>query len=142
MVKNGSELFAVPALKLLVTCIYIGSVDQLEKTQKANGVVVQDDPDTILRLMEKIDVLFAKIKVSPPDTAKVYGRVLALLVRDLVPAKDVLTKVVKELIVSQPHVTVVAQVLHQVSAITKEISILLLLKRKCVFTHPGLPVFN
>ena len=132
VVKKGNEQVALPALQLLMTCIYIGmainivnkcltdlisfisgSVDQLEKTQKSNGVV-QDDPETILRLMEKVDVMFAKIKVSPPDTAKVYGQTLAFIVRDLIPAKDVLTKVIKELIISQPHIDVVAQILHQV----------------------------
>lgn len=113
VVKKGHEPFAMPALQFLVTCVYVGSVDQLERTQKANGVV-QEDPDTMLRLMEKIDVLFAKVKVSPPAIARVYGRVLSLLVRDLVPAKDVLTKAIKELITSQPHVAVVAQILHQV----------------------------
>lgn len=88
-------------------------MDQLEKTQKCNGVV-QDDPETILRLMEKVDVLFAKIKVSAPETAHVYGQVLSLIVRDLIPAKDVLTKVIKEMLISQPHIEVVAQILHQV----------------------------
>lgn len=122
VVKKGHEPFAMPALQLLVTCVYVGSVDQLERTQKANGVV-QEDPDTMLRLMEKIDVLFAKVKVSPPATARVYGRVLSLLVRDLVPAKDVLTKAIKELITSQPHVAVVAQILHQVGKITLSIRI-------------------
>lgn len=98
----------------MVEChVLLGSVDQLEKTQKCNGVV-QDDPETILRLSEKVDVLFAKIKVSAPDMALVYGRVLALIVRDLIPAKDVLTKTIKELISSQPHNHVVARILHQV----------------------------
>lgn len=92
---------------------FAGSVDQLEKTQKSNGVV-QDDPEIVLRLLEKIDVLFSKIKVSPPDIAAVYGQVLSLLIRDLIPAKDVLTKVIKEMIISQPHYKVVAQILHQV----------------------------
>lgn len=59
-------------------------------------------------------MLFAKIKVSPPDTARVYGQVLSLIVRDLIPAKDVLTKVIKEMIISQPHIEVVALILHQV----------------------------
>lgn len=85
----------------------------MEKTQISNGVV-QDDPEIVLRLLEKIDVLFSKIKVSPPDTAEVYGQVLSLLIRDLIPAKDVLTKVIKEMIISQPHYKVVAQILHQV----------------------------
>lgn len=88
-------------------------MDQLEKTQKSNGVV-QDDPETILRLSEKIDVLFSKIKVSPAATAQVYGEVLSRIIRDLIPAKDVLTKVIKEMIIPQPHVQIVAEVLHQV----------------------------
>lgn len=86
----------------------------MEKTQRSNGVV-QDDPETTLRLMEKVDVLFAKIKVSPPDVAQVYGQVLSQIIRDLIPSKDVLTKVIKEMIISQPHIQVVAQILHQVS---------------------------
>lgn len=65
--------------------------------------------------MEKIDVLFNKIKMSGPAVAQIYGLVLANLIRDLIPAKDVLTKVIKEMIITtQPHIDVMAQILHQV----------------------------
>lgn len=92
----------------------LGSSEQLERTQLSNGVV-QDDPETILNLMEKIDVLFNKIKMSGPSVARVYGMVLAHVIRDLIPAKDVLTKVIKEMIKStQPHIDLMVHILHQV----------------------------
>lgn len=86
----------------------------MEKTQKSNGVV-QDEPETILRMVEKVDVLFGRIKVAPPATAAVYAQVLSIIIRDLLPAKDVLTKAIKELMISQP---VVAKILFQVGILS------------------------
>lgn len=86
----------------------------MEKTEKSNGVV-QDDPEIILQLTEKIDVLFNRIKLSTPETAIIYGDVLSQITKDLVPANEILTKVIKEMLVStQPHVNVIAKVLFQV----------------------------
>lgn len=139
--KLENEQFSLLALKLLVTCMYIGELfaesfnmtlfrflkfndlfnsmkgsnDQLENTEKCNGIV-QDEPEVIMFSTEKIDILFQRIKLATRPAAHIYGNVLCQMTHDLVPPKEVLTKVIKEfLTVSQPHCEVIARVLFEVN---------------------------
>lgn len=64
---------------------------------------------------EKIETCFQRIKLATRPAAHIYGSVLCQLIYDLVPPKELLTKVIKEfLTVSQPHCEVIARVLFQV----------------------------
>lgn len=107
---------------IIFTCEIIiifltGSAEQLENTELSNGIV-QDDPEIIVQSTEKIDVLFNRIKIATVDAANIYGDVLCQLTTDLVPPKEILTKVIKELLtLSQPHCEVIAKILFQVSYI-------------------------
>lgn len=92
----------------------IGSNDQLENTERCNGIV-QDEPEVIVQSTEKIEILFNRIKLSTKTAAHIYGNVLCQLTHDLVPPKELLTKVIKELLTtSQPHCEVIAKVLFEV----------------------------
>lgn len=114
LVKLENEQFSLMALKLLVTCMYTGSNEQLENTEKCNGIV-QDEPEVIILSTEKIEILFQRIKLATRPAANIYGNVLCQITHDLVPPKEVLTKVIKEfLTVSQPHCEVIARVLFEV----------------------------
>lgn len=69
-----------------------------------------------MQTTEKIEILFQRIKLATRPAAHIYGNVLCQLTHDLVPPKEVLTKVIKEfLTVSQPHSEVIASVLFQVN---------------------------
>lgn len=86
----------------------------MENTERCNGIV-QDEPEVIMQTTEKIEILFQRIKLATSPAAHIYGNVLCQLAHDLVPAKELLTKVIKELLtVSQPHCEVIAKVLFQV----------------------------
>ncbi|GAB0090643.1 huntingtin [Sergentomyia squamirostris] len=114
LVKSDNEKFSIPALKLLISCMYIGSASQLENTEHSNGIV-QDEPEVIVQSTEKIDVLFLKIKSSSPEAASIIGNVLCQITRDLLPPNEILTKVIKELLsLTQPHSEVVAKIVFQV----------------------------
>lgn len=92
----------------------IGSNEQLENTERCNGIV-QDEPEVIMQTTEKIEILFQRIKLATSSAAHIYGNVLCQLTNDLVPPKELLTKVIKEfLTVSQPHCDVIAKVVFQV----------------------------
>lgn len=81
---------------------------------------MQDEPEVIMQTTEKIEILFQRIKLATRPSAHVYGNVLCQLTHDLVPPKEILTKVIKEfLTVSQPHCEVIARVLFQVRKIEK-----------------------
>lgn len=133
MVKIENEEFSIPALKLLITCMYIGefyffkmkylnefflyikgSAEQIENTEHSNGIV-QDEPEVIVESLEKIDVLFMRIKSVKLDSAEIFGNALCQIVKDLVPPNEILTKVIKELLtLSQPHCEVIAKIVFQV----------------------------
>ena len=58
------------------------------------------------------------IKSSSKFAANIYGEVLCQIIRDLVPPKEILTKVIKEfLAINQPHCDVIARIVHQVNLI-------------------------
>lgn len=90
----------------------------MENTERSNGIV-QDEPEIIVQCTEKVDVLFNRIKLSTREAAQIYGNILCQLTHDLVPPKEVLTKVIKELLtLSQPHCEVIARILFQVTVLT------------------------
>uniref|UniRef100_A0A1B0B3C5 Huntingtin n=1 Tax=Glossina palpalis gambiensis TaxID=67801 RepID=A0A1B0B3C5_9MUSC len=114
LAKVENEKFSIPALKLLVSCIYIGSLKQLENTELSNGIV-HDDPEIIVQQTDKVDVLLQCIKTATRETAWIYGKILCQIIRDLVPPKEILTKVIKELLaINHPHSDVIAMIVFQV----------------------------
>ncbi|XP_031632927.1 huntingtin [Contarinia nasturtii] len=114
LVKLENEQFSLSALKLLMTCMYIGSNEQLENTERCNGIV-QDEPEVIMQTTEKIEIFYQRIKLATSPGAHIYGYALCQLTHDLVPPKELLTKVIKEfLTVSQPHCEVIATLVFQV----------------------------
>lgn len=115
--------------------------EQLENTELSNGIV-QDEPEVILRSTEKIDILFNRIKVSTTEAAHIYGSILCQLTCDLVPPKELLTKVIKELLtISQPHCEVIAKVLFQVFRSAIDSSYLPLLQDWLICSLPNFLVF-
>ncbi|XP_046806711.1 uncharacterized protein LOC111675673 isoform X2 [Lucilia cuprina] len=114
LAKLENEKFSIPALKLLLSCIYVGSAKQLENTELSNGIV-QDDPEIIAQQTDKVDILLQCIKTATEEAAWIYGQVLCQMIRDLVPPKEILTKVIKEfLAINQPHSDVIAMIVFQV----------------------------
>lgn len=112
--KMENKLFSIGGLKLLVTCLYIGSLEQLENTEKSNGIV-QDEPEILMQSTEKIEILFTRIRTATIDEAEVYGKVLGQILKDLLPPNEILTKVVKELLImNQSNCVCIATIIHQV----------------------------
>lgn len=113
--KMENKNFSFGGLKLLVTCMYMGSLEQLENTEMSNGIV-QDEPEIVMQSTEKIEILFNRIRIATVDEAEVYGRVLGQILKDLLPPNEILTKIIKELLIlNQSNVFVIAKIIHQVS---------------------------
>jgi huntingtin len=92
----------------------MGSLEQLENTEKSNGIV-QDEPEIVMQSTEKIEVLFNRIRGATVDEAEVYGMVLAQVLKDLLPPNEVLTKIIKELLMmNQSNTIVISKIVHQV----------------------------
>jgi huntingtin len=114
LLKSENRSFSIGGLKLLVTCMYIGSLQQLENTEKSNGIV-QDEPEIVMQSTEKIEILFNRIRNATADEAEVFGRVLGRILKDLLPPNEVLTKIIKELLIlNQSNTIIIAKILHQV----------------------------
>lgn len=109
-----NKLFSIGGLKVLVTCLYIGSLEQLETTEKSNGIV-QDEPEILMQSTEKIEILFTRIRTATIDEAVIYGKVLGQILKDLLPPNEILTKVIKELLImNQSNCVCIATIIHQV----------------------------
>lgn len=103
---------------------------------------MQDEPEIIIQTTEKIDILFNRIKLSTIDAAHIYGNVLCQLTNDLVPPKEVLTKVIKELLtISQPHCEVIAKIVFQVFRSAIDSSYLALLQDWLICSLPNFLIF-
>uniref|UniRef100_A0A182YG60 Uncharacterized protein n=1 Tax=Anopheles stephensi TaxID=30069 RepID=A0A182YG60_ANOST len=136
LVKIDNEIFSLSALKLLVTCIYRSCNEQLESTERCNGIV-QDEPDIIVQQIDKIEILFAKIRTTTPQGAKVFGDVLCQLIRDLLPPNEILTKVFKELMMNQPNPDIIAGVTYQLFRSAIDASYLALLQEWLLCSLPN-----
>ncbi|XP_068709184.1 huntingtin-like [Montipora foliosa] len=107
---------AISALGLLVTCMYTGKIGD-----RASGIYPQPDTveyateDSLLIAMERVTVLFDRIRKGVPSEAKVVARVLPPLLLDFFPVQEIMNKVIGEFLSSQqPHPEFMAQVLFEV----------------------------
>lgn len=117
LIKIDNHVYSFGALKLLTTCMYTDSLEQLENTEKSNGIV-QDEPEVIIHQFEKIETIFLRIRTATGEEAEIYGKVLAEMIRNLIPPNEILTKVIKEfLIQNQANTIVIAKIIHQVRLI-------------------------
>ncbi|KAJ6637731.1 Huntingtin [Pseudolycoriella hygida] len=139
--KSTNEAFSIPALKLLITCLYISSNEQLKNTEISNGIV-QDEPEVILQSTERIDILFQRIKYTTPGMGEVFGNVLCQMIRDLVPPNEILTKVIKEFLsLNQPQCEVIAKILFHVFRSAIDSDSLTLLQDWLICSFPNFLMF-
>ncbi|CAO1418775.1 unnamed protein product [Diamesa serratosioi] len=128
LLKMDNKLYSMGGLKLLISCLYVGSLEQLENTDKSNGIV-QDEPEIIIQSTEKIEILFHRIRTATSDEAEIYGQVLGQMVKDLLPPNEILTKVIKELLImNQSNTVIIAKIIHQVFRSAIDSSYLVLLQ--------------
>ncbi|XP_005093645.2 huntingtin [Aplysia californica] len=116
---------ALAALGLMFTCMYSGkSVDQYsprpreEQTFGEPGFeLLHQDPDSLILAMERVTVLFDRIKKGYPYEARVITRLLPAFLADFFPAQDIMNKVIGEFLSAhQPYPYLIAKVVFQVFA--------------------------
>ena len=74
----------------------------------------QEDPERVMKDMEKINALFNKLKKSYPNEAETVGEVLSYVLMDFT-ASDIVTRVIQEFLSSQqPHQKILAGLLFKV----------------------------
>ncbi|KAK3589444.1 hypothetical protein CHS0354_020780 [Potamilus streckersoni] len=116
---------ALAALGLLFTCMYSGKQyeqysprprDQDPMTfNLEDQVVMLEDPESLILAMERVTVLFDRIKKGYPHEARVISRILPSFLADFFPPQDIMNKVIGEFISSQqPYPQLIARVVFQV----------------------------
>ncbi|XP_076812038.1 huntingtin-like isoform X3 [Clavelina lepadiformis] len=110
---------ATAACGLMLTCMYCGRMrvsGQNDVLNPNDGPQEQEDAiETRLLAMERISLLFERIKKGYAKDARIMARVLPRVLDDFFPAQDVMNKVIAEFISTlQPFPDLIAQVVHQV----------------------------
>uniref|UniRef100_A0A7N5ZWY4 Huntingtin n=1 Tax=Anabas testudineus TaxID=64144 RepID=A0A7N5ZWY4_ANATE len=110
---------AMAALGLMLTCMYTGKKDCKEKASPAGRPAHSDpqapDSESIIVAMERISVLFDRIRKGLPSEARVVSRILPQFLEDFFPPQDVMNKVIGEFLSNQqPYPQFMATVVYKV----------------------------
>ncbi|KAH3787333.1 hypothetical protein DPMN_165455 [Dreissena polymorpha] len=114
---------ALAALGLLFTCMYSGKqYDGYSPRPRDQGAFNMDepqnllqDPESLIVAMERVTVLFDRIKKGYPYEARVITQVLPAFLADFFPAQDIMNKVIGEFLSNQqPYPHLIARVVFQV----------------------------
>ncbi|BES96378.1 huntingtin [Nesidiocoris tenuis] len=99
----------LPALQLLLSCIYSGKTKKEITTEESTNL-----PSDI-EILEKTSVLFDKIKKGYPVEVEIVCEILPSVLSDFFPVLDVSTKVISEFLSpNQPHKKNMAAMVFQV----------------------------
>ncbi|XP_078588724.1 huntingtin-like isoform X3 [Branchiostoma floridae x Branchiostoma japonicum] len=108
---------AIAALGLMLTCMYTGkdSGDTGSDTGSGRSEPTTPDNESLIVAMERVTVLFDRIRKGFPCEARVVARILPTFLDDFFPAQDIMNKVIGEFLSSQqPHPQLMAKVLYDV----------------------------
>ncbi|KAM6440076.1 huntingtin isoform 3-T3 [Liasis olivaceus] len=105
---------AMAALGLMLTCMYTGK----EKVSPGRGTdhhQAVPDSESVIVAMERVSVLFDRVRKGFPFEARVVTRILPQFLDDFFPPQDVMNKVIGEFLSNQqPYPQFMAKVLYKV----------------------------
>ncbi|XP_013398873.1 huntingtin [Lingula anatina] len=118
---------ALAALGLMLTCMYAGKQgDQYTPSVHSETtffielpaeVPIPQDPESLIVAMERVTVLFDRIRKGFPFEAQVLTQILPSFLTDFFPPQDIMNKVIGEFLSSQqPHPQLMARVVFEVFA--------------------------
>ncbi|XP_050730332.1 huntingtin-like isoform X2 [Eriocheir sinensis] len=115
LVLNGTPSTSIAALPLFITALYANVRNNAALEPGVSQDSNASDPETLLLVMEKLSVFFDRIRVGYPHEAGVVAGLLGPCLLDILPASQILNKVITEYISShQPHPHLLASTLFQV----------------------------
>uniref|UniRef100_A0A8C2S1Q9 Huntingtin n=2 Tax=Capra hircus TaxID=9925 RepID=A0A8C2S1Q9_CAPHI len=105
---------AMAALGLMLTCMYTGK-EKVSPGRASEPSPTAPDSESVIVAMERVSVLFDRIRKGFPCEARVVARVLPQFLDDFFPPQDVMNKVIGEFLSSQqPYPQLMATVVYQV----------------------------
>ncbi|XP_033632694.1 huntingtin-like isoform X2 [Asterias rubens] len=111
-----SPLHAMSALGLLLTSMYTQKDKQTQGTDyQSERECESHDPESQVMAMERISVLFDRIRKGYPSEARAVAQILPACVSDFFSLQDVMNKVIGEFLSNQqPHPQLMATVVFKV----------------------------
>ncbi|XP_010770173.1 huntingtin [Notothenia coriiceps] len=108
---------AMAALGLMLTCMYTGKEKASPASRPAHSDPQAPDSESIIVAMERVSVLFDRIRKGLPSEARVVARILPQFLDDFFPPQDVMNKVIGEFLSNQqPYPQFMATVVYKVSS--------------------------
>ncbi|XP_014488672.1 PREDICTED: huntingtin isoform X2 [Dinoponera quadriceps] len=112
--KQPSPLLALPALQLLLTCMYTEAADRLNQPGEEEPLP-DVEPEALVRSIERTSAIFDKIRKGHPMEVEVLCTVLSGILGDFFPPSEILTKVIGEFLSpQQPHQRLLSAVVFKV----------------------------
>ncbi|XP_039217435.1 huntingtin isoform X2 [Crotalus tigris] len=105
---------AMAALGLMLSCMYTGK-EKVSPGRSADHHPAAPDSESVIVAMERVSVLFDRIRKGFPFEARVVTRILPQFLDDFFPPQDVMNKVIGEFLSNQqPYPQFMAKVLYKV----------------------------
>ncbi|XP_064420262.1 huntingtin isoform X1 [Latimeria chalumnae] len=105
---------AMAALGLMLTCMYTGK-EKSSPGRISNADPTAPDSESVIVAMERVSVLFDRIRKGFPCEARVVARILPQFLDDFFPPQDVMNKVIGEFLSNQqPYPQFMANVVYKV----------------------------
>lgn len=120
--KQPSFLYVLPALRLLLTCMYFEAADRFNRTavSKEEQPLPDIEPEALMRTIERTSAIFDRIKKGHPMEVKIICAILSEILGDFFPPFETLTKVIGEFLSPlQPHQRLISGVVFKVKFLFK-----------------------
>ncbi|XP_006875391.1 PREDICTED: huntingtin [Chrysochloris asiatica] len=105
---------AMAALGLMLTCMYTGK-EKMSPGRTVTPAPTAPDSESVIVAMERVSVLFDRIRKGFPCEARVVARILPQFLDDFFPPQDVMNKVIGEFLSNQqPYPQFMATVVYKV----------------------------
>uniref|UniRef100_A0A8C3I2J3 Huntingtin n=1 Tax=Chrysemys picta bellii TaxID=8478 RepID=A0A8C3I2J3_CHRPI len=105
---------AMAALGLMLTCMYTGK-EKISPSRATDANPTAPDSESVIVAMERVSVLFDRIRKGFPFEARVVARILPQFLDDFFPPQDVMNKVIGEFLSNQqPYPQFMATVVYKV----------------------------
>ncbi|XP_029142402.1 huntingtin, partial [Protobothrops mucrosquamatus] len=105
---------AMAALGLMLSCMYTGK-EKVSPGRSADHHPAAPDSESVIVAMERVSVLFDRVRKGFPFEARVVTRILPQFLDDFFPPQDVMNKVIGEFLSNQqPYPQFMAKVLYKV----------------------------
>ncbi|XP_062991957.1 huntingtin isoform X2 [Elgaria multicarinata webbii] len=105
---------AMAALGLMLTCMYTGK-EKISPGRAMDHIQAAPDNESVIVAMERVSVLFDRVRKGFPFEARVVTQILPQFLDDFFPPQDIMNKVIGEFLSNQqPYPQFMATVVYKV----------------------------